>query len=699
MKPPAANPYVDSRRLKFPPLEELGSDAAAGEAEELRQAIHHHDYRYYVLDDPVISDGLYDRLFRRLQAIESRFPELGTADSPTRRVGGRVMESLGEVRHLSPMLSLDSSADEQKTRDFDLRVRRGLEPPAEDNETVAYVAEPKFDGLSVEVVYRSGGLDYGATRGDGLRGEDVSENLKTIPSLPLVLQAADEMPRTLAVRGEVYMPLSGFHRLNQRRIHAGEEPYANPRNAAAGAVRQLDSSIAASRPLQAVFYDVLAVEGTELPPTHWQTLEWLRGLGFRVAERRQACGDIETAIEFHHRLEAERDELPYEVDGVVIKVDRRDFQESLGVRSRSPRWAYAFKFAAREEVTVVEDIIVQVGRTGIVSPVALLAPVEVGGVTIARASLHNLDQIRQKDIRPGDQVRVARAGDVIPYVVERADERSDASRSPVFEMPSSCPICGSRVEREGAYFICSGGMVCPAQMLGALQHYASRHALDIEGLGEKTVSQLLDAGLIDGVADLYRLRVEDLLPLELFGSKKAQNLIDGIGRSKQTTLSRFVYALGIRHVGEHVAGVLSDHFGHISGLMEAEEETLIEVREVGSEVARSVREFFADERQRGVVRQLLDLGVNPKEGDTGQQLFKGTTFVVTGALQRWNRDELGALLQGLGARVASSVSRKTDYMVVGDRPGSKALRAVELGVEVLDEDSLVVLLSDRGVKV
>ena len=703
---PADHPFLTGDELLFAALDSMGAEAVAEEAAALGEAIRWHDHRYYVLDEPRVADGFYDRLFHRLQALEEAHPEVCAADSPTQRVGGTVVASLPTVEHVAPMLSLASGADETKLREFDERLRRSLQVDEEPPPEVGYVAEPKFDGLSIEIVYVEGRFDRGVTRGNGVIGEDVSANVKTIASLPLRLHVSSRpAPAMLAVRGEVLLPLAGFQALNRGRVEQQLETYANPRNAAAGAIRQLDSSVAASRPLDAFFYEVLASAGAELPETHWERLDWLREWGLKVSGRRRRCDAIEDAIAYHADMDLARDELPWEIDGVVIKVDNVAIQEQLGWRSRTPRWAYAYKFAPREEVTRIDEIALQVGRTGIIAPVALLAPVEVGGVTISRASLHNYDQIRAKDIRPGDTVRVHRAGDVIPYVVERVDDRLEAERSPPFEMPDACPVCGSPVERSGAYFVCTGGIVCAAQINGVIEHYASRHALDIEGLGTKTVRQLTESSLVESVADLYRLRAEDLLPLDLFGDLKASKLVEGIAASKQTTLGRFIYGLGIRHVGQHVAEVLSRHFGDIQALISADEDELVAIHEVGPEVTRSVREFFAESRNRDVVEELLALGVSlqgPADAPTGSgddrsgAIFSGEKFVLTGGLESMSRTEMSALLESLGARVTSSVSGKTDYVVVGDNPGSKARKAAQLGVATLSEPGLWELLESRG---
>ncbi|MGD8331305.1 MAG: NAD-dependent DNA ligase LigA [Acidobacteriota bacterium] len=694
MKAPADNPFIDPGNIDFEPVEGDDAERYRAQAEQLAAAIRYHDHRYYVLDDPRIADGTYDTLFRRLQALEEAFPELRGADSPTQRIGGAVKSELPEVEHRGPMQSLESAADEAAVREFDERVRKGL-----DVDAVDYVAELKFDGLSIETVYRDGLLEVGATRGDGVRGEDVTDNLRTIASIPLRLSGG--APPLLSVRGEVYVPLEGFHRLNRERLERDEEPFANPRNLAAGAIRQLDSAVTAQRPLDAFFYDILAVDwgDAEPPGDHLEELERMRAWGFKVEGSSEHCPDIDAVIAYHHRLEEQRDDLPYEIDGVVIKVNRLQYQEALGTRSRSPRWAMAYKFAPRLEITTIEDIVLQVGRTGTLTPVAQLAPVEVGGVTISRASLHNYDQVTEKDIRPGDKVRVARAGDVIPYVVERVDDRPDSERPPPFEMPDRCPVCDAEVVRDGARFVCTGGLSCRAQLVGAVEHYASRHALDIEGLGEKTVRQLMDEGLIrDSVVDIYDLTVEALVPLERFGEKKAQNLVDAIEARKDISLARFVYGLGIRHVGEHVADVLAQEFGEIQALMEADQERLEEVHEIGPGSAESVVQFFKEPHNRSVVERLLERGVSPRVERRAQH-FDGEKFVVTGTLERWSRDEIGDLLERAGARVTSSVSKQTDYVVVGENPGSKASKADELGVPVLDEAALVALLRDKGLDV
>jgi len=693
------NQYLNAGPYDFAPIAELHEESARVEVDALVEAIRHHDRQYYVLDTPSVSDGSYDRLFTRLREMEAAFPLLQRDDSPTGRVAGGLLESLPEVEHLAPMLSLDSSGDNDRVLEFDDRARRAL-----GLDELVYVAEPKFDGISIEIVFEHGVYVRAATRGDGYTGEQVTEQVRTIKSLPLSLTAAARaegaapMPTLLSVRGEILMPVAGFQAMNRARVERGEEPFANPRNATAGAIRQLDAAAAASRPLDVFFYEVLAVEGARLPATHWETMEWLRDLGLKVERQIARCTGIEDAIEYHDELEAQRDDLPYEIDGVVIKVDDRQQQVELGFRSRNPRWAFAHKFAPREEITRIEGIALQVGRTGIIAPVALLVPVAVGGVTISRASLHNYDQVRAKDIRPGDSVRVHRAGDVIPYVVERVDDRPDSERPAPFEMPEVCPVCGSEVERDGAYFVCTGGILCGAQLNGAIEHWASRSALDIEGLGGKTVRQLTEAGLVEAsVTDLYRLTREQLLTLDLFGDLKADNLIAAIAASRGASLARLIYAFGIRHVGEHVASVLANEFGDLGALMDADEERLIAVHEVGPRVAHNVREFFGQERNRIAVEQLFALGMNPQVARSEiPAIFAGDKFVVTGTLARFSRQAIGELLVDLGARVTSSVSSKTDYVVVGENPGSKATKAEGLGVPVLTEDEFIALLAERG---
>ncbi|MCX8073314.1 MAG: NAD-dependent DNA ligase LigA [Candidatus Binatia bacterium] len=656
------------------------------EIERLRKEIEYHNYRYYVLDAPVISDEEYDRMFRRLQELEKAYPEFFDPNSPTQRVGAPPAEKFETVRHTVPMLSLANAMSEEEFREFDERVRKGLGLSG----PVMYVAEPKLDGLGVELVYENGALVVASTRGDGIHGENVTANVRTIRSVPLKLRAergAPPIPRRLEVRGEVIMPKSAFRKLNEERAKAGEPLFANPRNAAAGSLRQLDPRVTASRPLDMFCY--APGDMTGLPfETHWEFLEGLKAWGFKTNPLNRRCKGADAVVAYHAEMEKRRATLDYDVDGVVAKVDRFDYQRRLGEVSRSPRWAIAFKFKAQQAITRVLDIIPSVGRTGIITPVAQLEPVQVGGVTVSSASLHNMDEIERKDVRIGDYVIVERAGDVIPYISGVVVERR-TGKERKFRMPSKCPACGSPVVRDegGAFYRCVG-LSCPAKLRESIRHFASRHALDIQGLGEKLVSQLVDKGLVHNVADLYRLERKQLVELERMGEKSADNLLQQIENSKNTTLSRLIYGLGIPHVGEHLAKVLADHFGSMERLENATEEELLQVPEVGPETAREIRTFFSLPDNRAVIRRLLQAGVKPhaeRRPRTGK--LAGKTFVITGTLSR-PRDEVARDIEAAGGRVASSVSKNTDYVVVGLDPGSKLDRARELGIPTIDEEEL-----------
>ena len=553
----------------------------------LRKAIQRHDYLYYVKDRPEISDSEYDRLFRELTELEHANPDLVTPDSPTQRVGAPPLDELIKIPHEQPMLSLDSIIDSTEVIAFDQRMKRELHAPS-----VEYTAEPKFDGLSVELVYEHGLFIRGATRGDGITGEDVTVNLRTIRSLPLQLQPHSEFPAHLVVRGEVYMRLDDFQALNRRMTEREGEAFANPRNAASGSLRQLDSSVTAQRPLVVTCYEVMASSDSQLS-THWDELEALSRWGLPIPTHRQLCRSIDDVVEFHHNTEAMRDTLSYEIDGVVVKVNQRDWQRRLGVKSRSPRWAIAYKFTPRKEVTVIQDIVVSVGRTGTLTPIALLKPVEVGGVTISRATLHNADEVARKDIRIGDTVKVERAGDVIPAIAERVPVDGERRAGP-FAMPAHCPVCGSTVAREGAYYYCTGQTVCPAQLKGAIEHFASKVAMNIEGLGHKTVAQFVDRGLVHSLADLYNLTKERLMGLDGFADRSATLLLEAIERSKVVTLDRFLMGLGIRQVGQHVAKVLAREFHTLPAIMAAKQERLQQVREIGPEISASLFLFFQE---------------------------------------------------------------------------------------------------------
>jgi len=655
----------------------------------LRDEIRHHDYQYYVKDRPEISDSQYDRLFRELLELEQAHPELVAPDSPSQRIGAPPLEELVKVPHEQPMLSLDSIVDQSEVQAFDQRMKRELETPS-----VEYSAEPKFDGLSVELMYDHGIFTRGATRGDGTTGEDVTVNLRTIRSLPLQLHAQSGLPDHLVVRGEVYMRLNDFQSLNRRMTERGDDAFANPRNAASGSLRQLDSTITATRPLVMTCYEIMAVS-TPVPPTHWDELETLAQWGLPVPTLRRLCASIEDVMATHREMESRRDQLPYEIDGVVVKVNRRDWQSRLGVKSRSPRWAIAYKFTPRKEITIVQDIVVSVGRTGTLTPVALLKPAEVGGVTISRATLHNADEVARKDIRIGDTVKVERAGDVIPAIAERVLVPGEQRRAP-FHMPDHCPVCGSSVGREGAYFYCTGQLVCGAQLKGAIEHFASKHALNIEGLGKKTVAQLVDKGLVRSLADLYRLTNADLVQLEGFADRSAALLLQSIAGSTTVSLDRFLMGLGIRQVGRHIAKVLARDFGSLKEIMSADREQFQQIREIGPEISESLVVYWSEPRNREVIAQLQESGVQVAPGmATGNRRkspLAGKTFVFTGGLDHFTRDEAQRAVEATGAGVASSVSKKTSYVVVGRDPGSKLDQARALGVTILTEQEFAALI-------
>jgi DNA ligase (NAD+) len=656
---------------------------AQKDIDRLREEIDHHNYRYYVLDDPLISDQEYDRLMRRLQELEGMYPELVTPESPTQKVGAPPREEFGTVKHSIPMLSLQNALTADELAEFDGRVKRLL-----DSEDFRYVAEPKIDGLAVEIVYRDGLYAQGSTRGDGYTGEDITENLRTVRSLPLkLIKKNKQVPSLLEVRGEVFMGKRDFAKLNKKREEAGDPLFANPRNAAAGSVRQLDPSVTAGRNLDIFLYALGRVEGAVFK-THWEVLESFKAWGLRVNPEIRLCEDVGAAVEYHTRLEARRKDLDYEIDGVVLKVDSLELQEKLGQISRSPRWATAYKFEPEQATTVVKDIRVQVGRTGALTPVATMEPVRIGGVEVKSATLHNQDEIDRKDVRIGDTVIVQRAGDVIPEVVAVVKEKR-TGKEKKFEVPDKCPICGSGVYRDPDEAIsrCTN-MSCPAIVKRSIGHFASKGALDIDGLGIKIVDQLVDTGLVKTVADLYRLTKEDLMALERLAEKSSENLLHAIERSKRTTLTRLIYALGIRHVGEHVARVLAEEYGSIGDIARADIEELTAIREIGPKVAESINTFFTEERNRDVVKDLGDLGVEysrPKAAGGGRLADK--VFVFTGALRGLTRSEAKGLVEALGGRVASGVSGKVDYVVVGDDPGSKLEQARKLGIETIDEET------------
>ena len=657
----------------------------------LRNEIRRHDYLYYVKDRPEISDSQYDRLFRELVELEQVHPELVTPDSPSQRVGAPPLQELVKVPHEQPMLSLDSIVDQNEVQAFDQRMKRALETPS-----VEYSAEPKFDGLSVELMYDHGTFTRGATRGDGTTGEDVTVNLRTIRSLPLQLHAQSGLPDHLVVRGEVYMRLDDFQALNRRMTERGDDAFANPRNAASGSLRQLDSTITATRPLVVTCYEIMAVS-RPAPPTHWDELDTLAQWGLPAPVLRRLCASIDEVMAFHRETELIRDQLPYEIDGVVVKVNRRDWQGRLGMKSRSPRWAIAYKFRPRKEITIVQDIVVSVGRTGILTPVALLKPVEVGGVTISRATLHNADEVARKDVRIGDTVKVERAGDVIPAIAERVPVHGEQRGSP-FCMPNHCPVCGSSVGREGAYYYCTGQLVCGAQLKGAIEHFASKQALNIEGLGKKTVAQLVDEGLVRSLADLYRLTNADLVALEGFADRSATLLVESIAGSKTVSLDRFLMGLGIRQVGQHIAKVLAREFGSLDEIMSADRERFQQIREIGPEISEGLVVYWSEPHNREVIAQLQESGVQVAPGmatgDRRKSPLAGKTFVFTGGLDHFTRESAQQAVETAGARVSSSVSKKTSYLVVGRDHGSKLDQARTLGVTILTEQEFAALIGE-----
>jgi DNA ligase (NAD+) len=676
----------------------------AQRAAHLRQWLQHHGHCYYVLDAPEVPDAEYDRMFRELQALEAAHPELLTADSPTQRVGGRVLDAFASVRHAVPMLSIRTETDTESSgaEAFDARMRREL-GLAEADPAVRYVAELKFDGLAMSLRYEQGVLVQGATRGDGETGEDVTANVRTIGQIPLRLPQG--VPAVLEVRGEVYMRRDDFEALNERQRQRiatgakGEKTFVNPRNAAAGAVRQLDSGIAADRPLSFFAYGLGEVSAMDAPAwtTHYDMLMQLKAWGFPVAEQTAVVDGAAGLVAFHQRMAAERDGLPYDIDGVVYKVNDLALQQQLGFVTREPRWAVAHKYPAQEEMTTVQAIDVQVGRTGKLTPVAKLAPVFVGGVTVTNATLHNELEARRKDVRVGDTVIVRRAGDVIPEVVSVVLDKRPADAL-VFTMMTHCPVCGSLAEREEgeADHRCTGGLFCSAQRKQAVWHFAHRRAMDIEGLGDKLVDQLVDSGRVNTLADLYSLKLPDLAGMDRMAEKSAQNLLDALETSKQTTLARFVFALGIRHVGEATAKELARHFGQLDAIMAASEDALLQVADVGPVVAHSIHTFFAQAHNREVVQALRDAGLTWAEGEAlapTEMPLAGVTVVLTGTLQSMGRDEAKDKLEALGAKVAGSVSKKTTYVVAGAEAGSKLEKAQSLGVPVLDDAGLAMLLS------
>ena len=665
------------------------------ELDELRDQIRFHNYRYHVLDDPEIPDVEYDRLVRRLQALEKEHPGLVTPDSPTQRVGDSPIAAFGTVQHRVPMLSLDNAFSEDELRDFHRRVTDRLELE-EDSEDLRYAAEPKLDGAAVSLLYEKGKLVRGATRGDGTTGEDITHNVRTIEAVPLRL-LGDDYPETLEVRGEVFMPKAGFEAYNKKASSAGEKTFVNPRNAAAGSLRQLDPKLTAERPLDIYIYSAGLVENGELPGHHSEILQRLHEWGFKICPEYKVVNGVDGCLEYYEDIAARRESLPYEIDGVVYKVDSRRQQQELGFVSRAPRWAIAHKFPAQEELTEVEGVEFQVGRTGAVTPVARLSPVFVGGVTVSNATLHNIDELHRKDVRVGDTVIIRRAGDVIPEVVSVVGSRRPKGTRRV-QLPKKCPVCGSAVSREDGEAVarCTGGLYCAAQRAEALKHFVSRKAMDIEGLGAKLIEQLVAIDRIHTPADIYQLTRDELADMDRMGEKSAENLIASIEKSKSTTLARFLFSLGIREVGEATAASLAGHFGKLPDCMVASEEQLLEVPDVGPVVASRIRSFFDEPHNIDVIERLQNSGVHwsdlePQKAAADGAL-SGKTFVLTGTLNDMTRDEAKARIQALGGKVTGSVSKKTDYVVFGEKAGSKLTKATTLGVETLDENQFRVLI-------
>lgn len=664
---------------------------------KLREEIEYHNYRYYVLDSPVISDAEYDALMRELKELEAQYPELITPDSPTQRVGFKPAEGFKEIPHAEPMLSLDDAMNENEVIEFDKRIKRFL--GMTEDEPIEYTVEPKIDGVAVELVYENGILTVASTRGDGYVGEDVTNNVKTIKTIPLRIrkfeETAPEIPRRIDVRGEIYMNKEEFEKINQERILKGEIPFANPRNAAAGSLRQLDPAVTAKRKLDIFCYGVGKVEGYKFN-TQWEILQTLSKWGFKVNPYVRLVKNIKEAVEYHHYIEKIRDTLPYETDGIVIKVNNLSLWEKLGTKARSPRYALAYKFQPTQATTQLLDVIFQVGRTGAITPVAILKPIQIGGVVVERATLHNEDYIKNLDIRKGDWVLVQRAGDVIPQIVMPIKERRTGEEKEII-FPTYCPICESKlIKKPGEAVWRCPNPNCYASLVRKILHFASRNAMNIEGLGDKVARTLVDKGWVQNIADLFYLKIEDFMRLPGFAYKKAKNLYEAIQKSKKTTLARFIYALGIRHVGEAMAQLLVERFKTLDKLMNASMSDLLGIPGVGFEVAKSIVEFFKNEENRKIIQRLLEAGITfveeVEEKEKKPKILEGLTFVFTGTLKSMSREEAKKKVLELGGKVSDSVSKNINYVVVGESPGSKYQKALQLGINILKEEEFLKML-------
>ncbi len=659
---------------------------------ELRKLISYHDYLYYVKSAPEISDSEYDSLFSELKKLEEQYPELITKDSPTQRVGGEPFSEFQTRTHSVPMISLDNAFDQRDIQDFTDRIRRFLKRDVE----IEYVLEPKIDGLAVELIYVNGKLETALTRGDGVTGEDVTSNVKTIKSVPLTLLTEDP-PKLLEVRGEVYLSKSAFKKINEQQEEQGKPPFANPRNAASGSLRQLDPNITAKRPLDIFVYGYGLIEGMDVH-SHWDFLQQISALGLKVNPLIEKVRSLDEVFDYYSRMSEIRDTLPYEIDGIVIKVNSLKLQKELGETSRSPRWAIAFKFRARQAVTRIKDIIVSVGRTGILTPVAIFEPVEIAGVTVSRATLHNQDEIDRLDVRIGDYVVVERAGDVIPEVVKVVKEKRDKNAAP-FRIPDRCPVCGSKaIKYEGEVAIRCTGIDCPAQLKERIKHFCKKDAMDIEGFGDKICEQLVDRGIVKGIEDIFKLKAEQLYLLERMGKKLAEKLMNSIEKAKSTSLDKFIYALGIRFVGEVTAKKLAERFKNIDGIINASEEELLSIEDVGTVVAKSIREFFSEQKNLEAIKNLIQSGITFKDQKREEGFFTGKSVVFTGTLSSMTRDDAKKIVEAEGGTVKSSVTKDINFLIVGDNPGSKLQTARSYNITIITEEEFLKKIKSGKIK-